>query len=164
MGVFCSTNSTWNSGWRLRSRVGLQLVDQPLEGQILVGVGLERGLSDPGEQLVEARVAGEVDAQASVLTKKPISPSSSAGVRLAIGVPITRSVWLAIAGEQHAEGRQQGHEGRGVQAPAKPGQARAQVVRQWRAQGRAAVALDLWARRSVGRSSAWGAPVSWPRQ
>ena len=45
-----------------------------------------------------------------VLTKKPISPSVSSRLRLAIGEPTTTSSWPAERGEQHLEARQEHHE------------------------------------------------------
>ena len=40
-----------------------ELLDQPLERHVLVGVGGQAGLADPVEQLAEGRVAGQVGAQ-----------------------------------------------------------------------------------------------------
>ena len=54
---------TWNSGVRLEVALRLQLLDQLLERQVLVGVGVERRLAHPRQQLAEGRVAGEVGAQ-----------------------------------------------------------------------------------------------------
>ncbi len=41
--AFWSTNITWKSGVRLMSRAGSQLLDEALEGQVLVRVGAEAG-------------------------------------------------------------------------------------------------------------------------
>ena len=59
-GAFCSTNITWNSGVWARLRSGAQLLHQLLERQVLVGVGAERRLAHPAEQLAEGRIAREV--------------------------------------------------------------------------------------------------------
>ena len=65
----------------LGSALGLQLLDQLLERQVLVGVGAERDLAHPAEQLAEGRVARQSSVRSTrVLTKKPISPSISAPV------------------------------------------------------------------------------------
>ena len=42
--------------------LGLELLDQLLEGQVLVRVGIERALARPGQQFRERRVAGEITA------------------------------------------------------------------------------------------------------
>ena len=43
--------------------LGLQLLDQLLEWDILVGVGLQRALSDPRQQIAKHRIPGQVRAQ-----------------------------------------------------------------------------------------------------
>ena len=58
-GAFCSANITWNSGVRLRSRVGLQLLHQLLEGHVLVLVGAQRRGAHLGQQLPEGRPRAE---------------------------------------------------------------------------------------------------------
>ena len=72
----------------------LQRVHQPLERQVLVRVRLAASASRTRPSSVaEAGVAGQTSARsASVLTKKPISPSVSGRVRPAIGVPTATSV------------------------------------------------------------------------
>ena len=56
--------------------------------------------------------------RASVLTKKPISPSISARLRLATGVPITTSSWPDRRRQHRRPARQQRHEQRGAVPPA----------------------------------------------
>ena len=58
--AFCSANITWKSGVRLEVALGVQLLDQPLERQVLVRVGAEARLAHAREQLAEGRLAGEV--------------------------------------------------------------------------------------------------------
>ena len=85
-GAFCRTSSTWKSGARDEVALRPQLLDQPLERQVLVGVGVERRLAHPAEQLREGGIAARGRARsARVLTKKPISPSVSSRLRPAIG-------------------------------------------------------------------------------
>ena len=79
---------------RVRSeRSGGQLLHQPLEGHVLVREGAQRGLADAAQR---SRTVGPPPRSArrtSVLTKKPISPSSSTRLRPAIAVPtLTSSV------------------------------------------------------------------------
>ena len=50
-GAFWRANITWKRGERLRSRAGLQLLDQLLEGEVLVGVGAEGRLAHAAQQL-----------------------------------------------------------------------------------------------------------------
>ena len=57
---------------------GLELLHQLLEGDLLVGVGAQRGVAHARQQLAEGRVVARRVRSTSVLTKRPISPSSSA--------------------------------------------------------------------------------------
>ena len=78
-GAFCSTNITWNSGVWLRSRSGLQLLHQPLERHVLVRVRAQRRLAHPAPAARGSVGSPDRSVRStSVLTKKPISPSSSA--------------------------------------------------------------------------------------
>ena len=112
-GAFCRANITWKSGVRLDVALGLELLDQLLERHVLMRVRAERRLADAAEQLAEAsgRRRGLCAAR-SVLTKKPMRSSTSARLRLAMGVPTTMSSWPRVAVEQRLEGRQQRHEER----------------------------------------------------
>ena len=74
--------------------LGLQLLDQLLERQVLVRVGAQG--TSRARARSSSRKLGSPDKSVrstSVLTKKPISPSISARVRLAIGEPTTMSSW-----------------------------------------------------------------------
>ena len=76
-----------------RIAVRMQLRHQFFEGHLLVGERVERNLADAAEQIAEGRVP-EVSARStSMLTKNPISGSSSVRVRPAIGAATTRSSW-----------------------------------------------------------------------
>ena len=71
-----------------------QLLHQLLEGQVLVGVGVQGGGAHPAAELPEGRDRPTRSSRsASVLVKKPISPSISSRLRLAIGEPTTTSSW-----------------------------------------------------------------------
>ena len=103
---------------RLRSRAGRKLLDQLLEGQVLVGVGAQRTLAHPREQLAKPRIAREVRAQHQRVDEETDEP-------LELGAPAPgngrahRDVLLpAVAVEQHLEGREQRHEQRRPFAPA----------------------------------------------
>ena len=69
-------NITWKSG-RGSGSLHPQFLHQLLEGQVLVLVRTERRLAHPVQELAERRVSRDVGRSASVLTKKPISPSIS---------------------------------------------------------------------------------------
>jgi hypothetical protein len=71
--------------------LGGELLHQALEGRVLVGIGAEAGLLDLVEQLFEGALVRERLRRTRVLTKKPISRSVSARVRLAMGEPMTTS-------------------------------------------------------------------------
>ena len=110
-GAFWSTNITWKSGDAAGVAVGLQLLHQPLEGQVLVGVGAEavaRGCGGAARGRRGRRARSP--RRTSVLTKKPISPSSlgaGCGRRWASR---RRVVLAGVAVEQHLEGGQEDHE------------------------------------------------------
>ena len=111
--AFCSANITWKSGVWLRRRAPAAAPPPAARTAVLVRVGAERRLAHPPQQLAEARVARRGRCAAtSVLTKKPISSSISARVRLAIGVPTDDVLAARCTRQQHLEGRQQRHEQR----------------------------------------------------
>ena len=88
---------------------GAQLLDQLLERQLLVRIGIERRFADPGEQIAKARVAGEVATQ-----HQGIDEEADQALELALRASGDRAadgdvVLSAVAGQQHLEGRQQGH-------------------------------------------------------
>ena len=71
--------------------LGLELLDELLEGEILMRVGLQRRLAHAPEK---ARTLGSPDRSVRstrVLTKKPMSYSTSGRVRPAIGIPTITS-------------------------------------------------------------------------
>ena len=145
----------------------LQLLDQLLERQVLVGVGAERDLAHPRRAArgTSGRPTGR-SRSTSVLTKKPISPSISARLRPATGVPTHDVVLAGVAAQQRLEGGQQRHEQRGALAPAERRAALAASVggereARTRRRGRSAPAGRG---RSVGSSSSAGAPASCRRQ
>ena len=72
--------------------LGVELLDQLLERQVLVRVRPQRRLPHPPQS---SRNVGSPDTsvrRTSVFTKNPISPSSSLLVRPAIGEPTTTSL------------------------------------------------------------------------
>ena len=57
------TSITWKSGERREAPLRAQLLDQPLEREVLVRIGAERRLAHPAEQLAEGRRSRQVAAQ-----------------------------------------------------------------------------------------------------
>ena len=55
-----------------QAALGVQLLDELFEGQILVGVGAQGDVADAGQQGAERGVVGQGGAQGEVLTKKPM--------------------------------------------------------------------------------------------
>ena len=51
--------STWTSGLRDQLALRPQLLDQHLEGQVLMGEGAQRRVAHPREQAAEGRIAGQ---------------------------------------------------------------------------------------------------------
>jgi hypothetical protein len=70
-----------------------QRFDQSLERQILMRLSAERGFLDRTQQVVDRVCPSSWVRSTWVLTKKPISPSISPRLRLAIGTPTRMSVW-----------------------------------------------------------------------
>ena len=95
--AFWSASITWKSGLRPRSRSRRQLLDQLLERQVLVGVGVEGGSRTRPTSSRKADPPRGRARSARVLMKKPISPSISRRLRLAIGEPTTRSSCAGVA-------------------------------------------------------------------
>ena len=84
---------TWKSGLRAQVALRLQLLDQLLEREVLVGEGAEGRLPHPRQQLAEAGLAGEVGAQDQGVDEEADQPLDLGRVRLATGVPTTTSSW-----------------------------------------------------------------------
>jgi hypothetical protein len=78
----------------VQAALGLQGIDQVLERQVLVGLGREHALAHLGQHLDEA-VAAIGSLQHLGVDEEADQPSTSARVRLAIGVP-TRITSLAL--------------------------------------------------------------------
>ena len=78
---------------RIASRIAdrVQLLDQFLERQVLVGIRIDRAIARALQELDEGGLPDRSPRMTSVLTKKPISPSSSGRPRPAIGVPTAMS-------------------------------------------------------------------------
>jgi hypothetical protein len=82
----------------------VELLDQLLERQVLMGIGGQRGLPDPREQLRERRRAGEVGPQHQRVDEEPDQPLgpqlAAAGDRRSDA----HVVGIADAGQQSLEG------------------------------------------------------------
>ncbi|GAA3040745.1 hypothetical protein GCM10020229_59990 [Kitasatospora albolonga] len=95
----------------------VELLHQALEGQVLVGVGVQVGVPDPGDQLAEAGVAGEVGAQHQGVDEEPdqvlqrtVGPAGHRGAQRDVG-------GTGEPGEQGGQGGLHHHEQGGVVAP-----------------------------------------------
>ncbi len=99
-----------------------ELVHQPLEGDVLVGEGAERGGAGAPEERREARVAREVPAQDQGVDEEADQPLDLApravGDRQAHGE--VDGAGLAV--ERGGEGGEEGHEEGGVAGAGQPGQ------------------------------------------
>ena len=119
-----------------------QLVDQPLEGDVLVRVGAEGRFTHPAEQLPEAGVAGQVDAQGQSVDEEPdevLDLVPAIGDRRADHHVVLPGEAL----EQGREGGQERHEQGDLAALAETGEPRREVGRERERQGLAAVAAHL---------------------
>jgi hypothetical protein len=90
--------------------LGVEGVDEHLEGDVLVGVGGEGAVADPEQELEEGRVVGEVGAQ-----DEGVDEEADDGLQLGAGAVgdggAYGDVGLAgVAGEEGLEGGQEGHE------------------------------------------------------
>ncbi len=73
--------------------VGMQLTDQVLEGEFLMGMRLQADLTDPPQQLTEGGISSTSVRITSVLRKYPIMRCISWCVRPPIVMPSTTSSW-----------------------------------------------------------------------
>ena len=101
-GAFCSANITWNSGAWLEAARRADRLDELLERQVLVRVRAERSLrARAREQLGDARLAAEVDAQRQRVDEEAdqrLDLASGCGRRP--GVPTTTSSWSGQPAER----------------------------------------------------------------
>ena len=95
----------WNRGGRREVALRRQLLDQLLEGQVLVGVGAQAPSRDPAAAArgSAGRPRGP-PRSTRVLTKKPISPSISRAVAAGDRRADQQSSWPGQAVEQRREG------------------------------------------------------------
>ena len=117
--------------------VRLQLLDQALEGEVLVGVDVEGRLPHPVEQLAEGRVAREVAAEHQGVDEEADQPLGLHPVAVGDGRADQHVVLAGVAAEQGLEGGEQDHE-RGSRPRAAA--SAAQRLGAARRQGEAAVA------------------------
>ena len=97
---------------------GGERLDQLLEGQVLVGIGLQRPGAHPRQVLLEAGRAREVRAQHQRVDEEPDQPLELGAAAPRDGHPHGQVLLAAVAIQQHLEGRQQRHEQRRALAPA----------------------------------------------
>ena len=134
---------------------GLDLLDDPLDGHVLRGVGGDRRLAHPVEQARGSAGSPERSIRSgSMLRKMPISRSSSRRSRPANGEPTIRSSWPLQRERTQGEAREQHHERGGPLGRAEAAQGGRQLRRQ--EQDLAPSPRKVWTAgrgRSVGRSS-----------
>ena len=147
-----------------RSRSGLQLLDQLLEREVLVGVGAERRLAHPARSSRKVGSPARSSAQHQGVDEE-------ADQRLELGprrgwpsgVPTTRSRLAGAAGEQRGERGEQGHE-EAWRPRAAPRPRRAAAVRGIELPGAAPPPREALDRRAAagrcGSSRTAGAPAS----
>ncbi len=92
-GVFCHTNTTWNSGLRARLRVGRVSSTTCSNGMSSCCCAAMARAFTCRSSAPTLGASSRSMRSASMLAKKPISGSSSACPRLATAVPITTSRW-----------------------------------------------------------------------
>ena len=91
-GAFWTLRKTWNSGDRLRSRTGWSSLTSVANGDVLVGVGVERDVAGPVEELGEGLVAVDVDPHDERVDERRRSgPRSPASCGWRSGSPRTMS-------------------------------------------------------------------------
>src|SRR5262245_13199651 len=95
-----------------------EFLDQPLEGQILMLVSLQRRLPDLGEQLGEAEPGVEAQAHDQRVDEKADQLLQLCLLSVGDGRADEDLILVAVAGEQDSEGGQQGHIEGGLVAPA----------------------------------------------
>ena len=106
--AFCSDEHDLEERRVAEVALGLQLLDELLEGQVLVGVGAETVASRTrASSVAEAGLARDRSAarRTRVLTKKPISPSISRAGAVGDGEPTTTSSCAGVAGQQRLRRR-----------------------------------------------------------
>ena len=64
-----------------------------VEGEVLVGIGLQRGLAHAPQDREEIGVSGQAGADGQRVDEEPDKPLDLGRVRPAIGVPTAKSSW-----------------------------------------------------------------------
>ncbi len=142
-------------------RLRLELLHQALEGHVLVGVGAERDLLDPAEELLERQIRRDLRAHDQRVEEEADHPLGLGARAPGDGGADDEVVLAAVAVEQHVERREEHHVERGALAPGqlldaggelrREGEGALPTARRRQATGRG---------RSVGSSRAGGAPAS----
>ena len=94
--------------------LGLQFLHQPLERQVLMGIGLERHLTDPAQEPREARLAGEIAAQHQGVDEQADQPFDFFPAAVGDGRADRDVVLARDAPQKRHERRRQGHVKRGA--------------------------------------------------
>ena len=92
--------------------LGLEFLDELLEGQVLVGIGAEGGLAHAAQQLAEGGVAAEPSAQGEGVGEEADETLELGLIAARDGGAHAEVVLAGVALEHDLEGGQQEHEGR----------------------------------------------------
>jgi hypothetical protein len=106
--------------------LGLERVDEALEGHVLVREGVEHDAPNARQQLAEGRVARQVAAQHEVVHEEADQPLDLAAPAGRDGRAHDEVLLAGVPREQHGEGREHGLEARHALALAEPGEPVAQ--------------------------------------
>jgi hypothetical protein len=94
--------------------LGVELLEELFEGDVLISKGVEGSLADAGEGLEEGRLAGEVDAEGKGVEKKADEVFDLDAVAAGDG-DADGDVWLAgVAKVEDVKGGEEEHEERGI--------------------------------------------------
>ena len=91
-GTFRNWNRTWNSGDRAAAALRRQFFHEALQGQVFVRQRACVTFQTRPSQFPKRGISAEVRPQRQSVDEQPIIGSSSARLRPATGVPMTKSV------------------------------------------------------------------------
>ena len=162
--LFCTVSMTWNSGWRPRDRAGASSSTSRSNGTSWCSNAARLRLPDPGQQLPERRVPGQVGPHHQRVDEEPDQV-----IQRLIGPPGDRRPDRDVGagaqlGQQHAQRGLQDHEHRHALRPRQLPQPRVHRGRDLQRYGVPAVAGHRRARPVAGSASSSGAPASASRQ
>ena len=128
----------------------LEFFDEAFEGEVLVLEGGESDVADAIEELVEGGVSGAVDGYAEGVDEEADEFFELAPVAVGDGCADEEGVLVGVAGEESAEGGEDGHEEGGVVGASDEFEVLDEVGRDLEAEERAVEGLNGRARTVVG--------------